>query len=647
MNLSDLFSQQSDKVDSLGIYYKKEIDYTKTLRREKEVEWIRALRQVRGQYDPEVLVKLHPNASKVYPKYTRYKIKQWKAGLQNIILPDNDKNWGISPTPKPNVTKDDLDKIITQLKASGVEPSIENVEVTIQNLSKGMCKEMELEMEDQLADVNYDYIVKETINSGLKYGTGVIKGIQTRKMKVNDIIVENGVYQQISNEKYVPYFENTRIWDYYPDMGTMQRETMEFEWERMILTKHQLRDLGKRKGFYLDVIKHYISEHPKGDSKYEQWEVDLHTMDSEAFKDIRTNKYEIYTRHGYVDVDDLVAVGILTPDEVVSMSESSIMCDIWLLGNRVIKISKSEYIEPLYHIFYFEKDETSIFGRGLPEILRDTQQTICSGVRMALDNGAICAAPQVEVNIELLDPGEDPDDFRPRRVWKRWGRGIDAQIAAVRPLEFNSHVTELLQIVDKAEKIGEMEISFALFPQEQMETPTRQSLGEASMRASSRVVTVKEIVKQWDDCSNSIIHSLYQWNMAYNDKKHIKGDYQVEAKGVTTLISKEILSQRVAYFTQTLTDQEKAYIKPGKFLLQKAKILDLDPTEWIKTDDEVAKDQAAQQDQEMQDLIKQKLQAEIVTEQAKAKHMDVKSSSVGVHDDLGVIDTLKSDKNAK
>ena len=644
MDLYSLVKEQSDKVDSLGIYYKKELNYTKVLRRDKEDEWVQALRQTKGKYDPEILAKIHPNASKVFVKYTRFKIHQWKAGLQNIIIPDNDKNWGIKTTPKPTVSNEDLDGIIAELNKAGVEPSMEIVESAIKNLADKKCKEMELEMEDQLSNINYDYIIKETLNSGLKYGTGIIKGIQTRKLKSNEIVIDNGKFKQVSNDVFVPYFESTRIWDYYPDMDTTEKDNVEFEWERMILTKHQLKQLAKKDRFYSDVIMSYLRDHPKGDAKYEQWEIDLNQMDTAKFKDAtRSNRYEVYTRHGYIDSDDLRECGII--GEGVEVNE--VMCDVWLLGDRVIKIEKSEYVEPLYHLFYFEKDETSIFGSGLPFILRDTQQTLCSGMRMTLDNGAICAAPQVEVNTDLLEEGEDPDDFRARRVWKRTGRGIEAQIPAVKALQFDSHVSELIMIIDKSKEMGEMEISFALYPQEELEQPTRQSLGEASMRASSRIVTVKEIVKQWDDCSNSIINSLYQWNMEYNSKNHIKGDFQVESKGVTTLLSKEILTQRVAYFTQTLTPEERVYIKPGKFLLQKAKILDLDPTEWIKTDDEVAKDQAAQKDEELTRLMKEKLASEILYDKAKAAHMSSKAAQTDVNKDLGVIEAIKGKDNVK
>ena len=643
MDLYSLIKEQSDRIDNLGIYYKKELDYTKLLRRPKEDEWVRSLRQTRGKYDPEILAKIHPNASKVFVKYTRFKIHQWKAGLQNIILPDNDKNWGIKPTPKPTVSNEDLAGIIAELKKSGLEPSMDLVDSSIKNLAEKKCKEMELEMEDQLADIKYDYIVKETINSALKYGTGIIKGIQTRKSQSNEIVIENGQYRQVSRDIYVPYFENTRIWDYYPDMDTTEKDNIEFEWERMILTKHQLKKLAKKDRFYGDVITAYLRDNPKGNAKYEQWELDLNQMDTNKFKDtMRSNRYEVYTRHGYVDVDDLREAGLISEETEVD----EVMCDIWLLGNRVIKIEKSEYIEPLYHLFYFEKDETSIFGTGLPTIIRDTQQTMCSAMRMTLDNGAICAAPQVEVNTDLLEEGEDPDDFRARRVWKRTGRSIEAQIPAIRTLQFDSHVSELIKIVDKSKEMGEMEISFALYPQEEMEQPTRQSLGEASMRASSRIITVKEIVKQWDDCSNSVINSLYQWNMMYNDKNYIKGDFQTEARGVTTLLSKEILTQRVAYFTQTLTPEERMYIKPGAFLLQKAKILDLDPTDWIKTDEEVAKEQASQGDEELDRLMKEKLSSEILYDRAKATHMESKAAGTGIKSDLEVINMVKGGQNA-
>lgn len=638
MNFHELEELSRLELDSLGTILKNEFEYTKIVRRDKEVEWVQNLRQYRGQYDPEILLKIHKNASQVFPKYTRFWLKKWKAILQNIVLPDNDKNWGISPTPKPMVDVKDLQNIIDQLEKSQVEATPENIEKAVYEFAKARCRNMELEIEDQLSDIKYEIVIKDTIDSGLKFGTGIVKGTMSKKDTSNEIVSEGGVFKQVTKTIHVPYIENVRIWDYYPDMGTTDKETVEFEWERMVLTKHQLRELADKEGFFGDLILQHLKENPKGDAKYEQWEIDLQAMDINKFKDMRTNKYEVYVRHGYLDIEEMKYAGITVDEENV---EFEVMSDVWILGSRVIKVEESPFLEPLYHLFYFEKDETSIFGSGLPKITRDSQQTLCSAIRMSLDNGAICAAPQAEVNIELLDQGEDPDDFRPRRIWKRFGRGIDAQIPAIRAIEFNSHIPELLSIVDKAEKIAEMEISFSMYPQEEMETPTRQNLAESSMKASSKVITIKDVVKAFDDCNKSVIKALYDWNMEYNKKEHIKGDFNVEAKGVATLLSKEILTQRVGYFSQTLSPEERMYIKTGEFLRQKAKILDLDVDEWLRTDEEVQKMQESSRDAEMEAIMKAKAKSDVAYTDSKAAHMNAKAEKAVKDSDLDVINTLK------
>ena len=108
-------------------------------------------------------------------------------------------------------------------------------------------------------------------------------------------------------------------------------------------------------------------------------------------------------------------------------------------------------------MFYYEKDETSIFGEGLARIMRHSQLSIAAGARMVLDNAACVSGPQVEINWDMMTDGTDMTSFYPRKVWFRRGRGVDAQYPALRVYDIASHVEELLKVIDAFKQFGDEE----------------------------------------------------------------------------------------------------------------------------------------------------------------------------------------------
>ena len=124
---AELITELSEsKLNTLGLRLSKEFLMTKTLRRDKELEWVEALRQYKGVYSTDV--KIPKNASHIYPKYTRSKVVGVTAKLKDMLLPDNDKNWDITPTASPEIELDIAASIIANLKDSHEQVSIGGIE---------------------------------------------------------------------------------------------------------------------------------------------------------------------------------------------------------------------------------------------------------------------------------------------------------------------------------------------------------------------------------------------------------------------------------------------------------------------------------------------------------------------------------------
>lgn len=633
---------------AFGFRLKNQFSVNESYRRPRELMWLEDLRAVKGIYDPDV--QIEANASKVYPKITRSKINIVLSRLHEMLFPETDKNWEIMPTPEPKVARETIqtiaDKLIQkkQMEAQALmqqgqgdgqieRPTVEELRLEVKKFADQTCAAMSNVIDDQLTEMDYPEETKKVLRSGLTYGTGVMKGpMINQRTKHKWEPTQGGDYIESKNTEDVPYFEFVRLWDWYPDMTVTEMPMIEGSFQRHLMTKHDLRQLLKRDDYYSEMITEYMRDNPSGDYVPRAWEVDLQTIEVQATQGTKngavtmvagtTNtiagepsnrlmgkKYQVLEYWGYVDGSDLAACGIEIND--VSLEYAA---NVWLLGSVPIKAALYDGALDQYKVFYYEKDETSLFGEGLARVMRHSQLAICAAARMVLDNGSCVSGPQVEVNWSLLTPDTDLNSFYPRKIWYREGRGIEAQYPAIRALNFESHVEELSKIVDMFKQFGDEETTLPTWMIGQMvQNETAQA---TSGRMATITISIKDVVKNFDAFTEGIIRDLYAWNMEFNPRTDIKGDFNVKARGVSSLVMKEIRMQALAQLSTTLTPEEKVYIPTRDFLAEKMKAHDINIR--LLTEDEADEVRKAMDSSEMMQLQKEQMRAQIAKDKAQA-----------------------------
>jgi hypothetical protein len=112
-------------------------------------------------------------------------------------------------------------------------------------------------------------------------------------------------------------------------------------------------------------------------------------------------------------------------------------------------------------------------------------------------------------------------------------------------------------------------------------------------------VALKSTLKNVDDyLIIPLIQSLYHWNMEWSDNEKAKGDLNVTARGSTSLIQREVRSQRLLQFMSLISNpMDVAITKRKELLTEIAKSMDINPDEVIKTDKELQIEAQAQQQQ--------------------------------------------------
>jgi len=632
--------RNSEVMRSFGYRLRNQFTINAAYRRPKELEWLGSLRQYKGLYDPDV--NIEANNSKVYPKITRSKINIVLSRLHEMLFPDTDKNWEIEPTPDPKIAKETVKQIALSLvqedpqTGEPIIPKIEDLNLAIKKFVKDSSAKMSTVINDQFTEMDYPEETKKVLRSGLMYGTGVMKGplIGRRTKRVWAPTADGSDYEENANDEDVPLLKFVRIWDWYPDSSVTDIENMEGSFERHIMTKHDLRQLMKREDFYDDMIREFLEQHPFGNYTPKNWEVDLQVIEIEAGtgkggsqtalssssvtgdsddNSRSTNrqtgkKYEVLEYWGYIDGSDLAACGLDIEDV-----ELEYAANVWLLGTTPIKIALYEKALNQYKIFYYEKDETSLWGEGLARVMRHSQLSIAAGARMVLDNAACVSGPNCEVNLDLLVPGTDIDSFYPRKIWFREGRGVEAQYPAIRGLEFASHIPELLSIIDAFKQFGDEETTLPTWMIGQM--VNNETAQATSGRMATITISIKDVVKNFDTFTERIIRDIYAWNMEFNPRSDIKGDFKCKARGVSSLVMKEIRMQALTQLKSTLTPEDWIYVPQREFLVEYFKGHDIKLD--LRTEEEADKIRQAQENSKAQQLMFAQAEADIAYKKAQ------------------------------
>ena len=123
-----------------------------------------------------------------------------------------------------------------------------------------------------------------------------------------------------------------------------------------------------------------------------------------------------------------------------------------------------------------------------------------------------------------------------------------------------------------------------------VQSMTRTASG-MSMLLGAASLNIKTVVKNLDDfLLKPLGEAYFQWNMQFLENKlGVKGDLEVKATGTNSLMQKEVRSQRLTTFLQSVQNPAIApFVKISKLISELAYTLDLDPDEILNDPEEAA-----------------------------------------------------------
>ena len=608
-------------VDALGAALQDRFAEYKLQREDIEDDWLNDLRAFNGEYSVEIQQALNenPNRSRVFVGLTRTKVMSAYSRLVDLLFQPNDNFWTITPTPVPTIDLEKEMKIrkratqeIVQIAngdmavAEQLMPELEErmdelseeVKASILEEADKAAEAMTLAIEDHMTEQNIEGEIKSMLLEMCLFGTGIIKGAVMRIKKQERWGKMQGAWAHMIEETPVPHSEFVSVFDFYPDPYATSIADCQGVFQRHTLTRQQMRDLAvDNPKFDAEVIESLIDQFTAGNHTLHTHEIERRRL-AGIDTDPESGRFEVLEYWGCVDGDMLTQAGI-----EVDKPTDEYNAQVWVCEGRVIMARLNPYsaLTPIpYHAPPFERVPHRFWGVGIARMMRDSQDTMNAAIRMYIDNAALASTPQVEVNLDLLTEGEDPTDLSP---WKTWLRsGGDPSQPLLRFYQPSAVGQGLATLIDMMRRFADEETSLPSYTHGSQSTGLNRTAAGMSMLFAAANTVLKSVVKNIDDfLTHPLLTSYYNFLMQFSPDDVCKGDLQVNARGSSALIAKEIHSQRLMQFMQMTSNPLDANLVDRRELLaQIAGSLDLEAEKVLIDDDKLQEQQLGQLQQALQ-----------------------------------------------
>ena len=440
-------------------------------------------------------------------------------------------------------------------------------------------------IEDQLDESNANIILRNAIFESCLLGTGIIKGPFTYNKTLHKYNLSgNGNARQYAPEFVkVPKIEFCSIWDFYPDPNARSMDECEYVIQRHRMNRHQFKDLINRPYFSKSAIEECLISGPTYEKKNWESQIDL---ENNSYGEIEKNRFEVLEYWGTVDAMTAREHGLEVSEDIEDLTE--VQVNIWTCKGKVIRIVENPF-KPFripYQAFAYENNPYQFFGIGVPENMDDAQQIMNGHARMAIDNLALAGNLVFDIDESALVNNQNMEVF-PGKIFKRQA-GVPGQ--AIYGIKFPNTATENMQMFDKFRQLADESTGIPSYSHGQtgVQSMTRTASG-MSMLMGAASLNIKTVIKNIDDSLiKPLGESMFQWNMQfYEGELPIIGDFEIKATGSSSLMRKEVRSQRLTMFLQTIQNPQIApFVRISEVIKELAYSLDLDPEEIINSKDE-------------------------------------------------------------
>jgi hypothetical protein len=539
------------------------------------------------------------NRSKVVINIVRPKVDQAVARMCEILLPVDDRNWGIKPTPVPESVSKMIGSQAETVDPQTGQPTGRTADMEAQEIIK-QCKaaadKMANQIDDVLTECGYNGEQRKAIEDGVRIGSGMLLGPFPRNAAKRTWVAQPDGRAQLSIAHEIePATMRADPWDIWfdPACGNDHQRGQGF-FHRRYVTRKEIRDLVGLEGYDTAALKAVLKTKPQR----------LKIAGGRVVKeDAADDSYEMWVYYGQVEPDDMELLSSrLEGDPLEDVQDGVIM----MIGDQVVGAVQSWVPDgslPI-DVWCWRKSDESPYGYGLPDEMSHQQRVVNAAWRQVMDDAKLSIGGQLIMKKKMITPQDGSYDLYPGKVWLA-NEELDDVRQAMYMFEFQNHAAQLLQIATSAMQFADQETSMPqlLGGEKGSQATAPETLGGMVMLYNNANTVLRLRVKLYDDAiTRTHIGRHFDYQMAHSTKSEIKGDMEIDARGSTALLEKDIQNQATMNLANiTSNPRYQPYLDPKEELRVILKSFKMTPEDIMLEDAQIEQNQKAQAENPPQD----------------------------------------------
>ena len=550
--------------------------------------------------------------SVVFPNITQPYVDAAAARVGDMLLPSDDRNYAIDPTPIPQMfgyqpEPEQLEPPLTDdsggqqplpddsgqpAEGMGGEqpgqpaaPVLSEADKSEQEFSKMKAEAdrkanlAEDQIDDWLQEASYYSEVRKVIDDAVRLGSGVIKGPVPVKRKSSVWMQdEEGARLQIVDE-IKPASLRVDPWNLFPDPACGESiHNGAYIFERDCLTAKKLEELKGVPGYLDSQIDKCLKEGPGNRKESSDRENDLTQTTAK-------DQFEIWYIHIAIKAEELMECGCEMAEG--SDENASYPALMTMVNDHVIKAA----LNPLdsgvfpYDLIPWKRRPGMPWGMGLSRQLRTPQRMVVAATRRLMDNAGQGSGPQFVVR-RGVQPENGIWEIAPLKIWVEEDDAVGGATSPVSSVIIPMMQVELTNIIQLGMKMAEDVTGMPMLMQGQ-QGKAPDTVGGMTILNNNANSVLRRIARIFDSyITTPHVKRYYAWLMEYGENDDMKGDYQIIARGSTALVERDIQSQEMVSVLQLCLNP--AFGKnPKKAMDEYLKSRRFDPGAFDYTEDEL------------------------------------------------------------
>jgi hypothetical protein len=545
--------------------------------------------------------------STVFPNITQPYVDAAAARISDMLLPTDDRNFVIEPTPIPELSEFEemVDEnappalppdaagassaLAAQPPVPGGAPAVppappvmvrlpNGEQVTLEQLREKIAKTKatakrrtdaaQTQIDDWLTECDYLGETRAVIDDSAKVGTGVIKGpapVMYKRKVFNKL--PGGDLELTLIEKIAPGSKHISYWNLYPDPACGENiHKGSWIWEVDTLSEKGVKALRGLPGYIDSQLDRVLEEGPAKYTSAGKIQYDGKTEQGKG-------QFQIWYFHGTVSRDDIEAAGCECPEG----TDASFEALITMINDHVVRAA----LNPLdsgefpYDVMRWKRRPGHWAGVGVGRQMRTAQRMVTAATRNLMDNAGLGAGPMFVFG-RGIRPQNNIWEIKPRKIFVRDeddddGRPTKSEIETIVIPMLQVELTNIIQL---GMKMAEDSTGLPMLLQGQQGSAP-DTVGGLQMLNNNANAVLRRIARLFDTgMTVPHIQRYYDWLMMFGEDPEAKGDMFVKARGSSALVERDAqtmeLAQIVALTANPIfgKDPKKAmdeYLKSRRF----------------------------------------------------------------------------------